>query len=506
MATLATRTAAFTNALLRIGFNQPTVNAVNAEGFATVTDLLAISEEQIKAMIKHIGSWQERIAPVAPAAGAAAPPAVNFPFLVVQRLKAFWYWASLRKRQGTALNAIDAEEFTEDIWVTTMQRIQEESQIKSALEDQTPTKPTKLGWDLLLWPKFWEQLKTYLSQCRGAACIPLVYLVCEHDAILPEMHDMGLYDSVDNYMMATAMLSGDHYKIDNTRLYNNLKPLVIEGAGWAFIKKFDRSKNGRGALMALKRQAEGTSAKRTRKARAYASLAQAWYRGEHRNFEFGNYVQIHQDAHNEELDLEEPVPETKKVQDFLSGILDARLQTGKDIVLGTPLYLQDFKECQQYLSTLVSNTSTQAKNDRHIGAAHRTDHDDDDGGPPKKRFKKAKPQRDVNKKGGAVDLSKHKPKKPLTDRSYSNNEWKAMEDKQQAEVRALSDAKKPGTGHKMGSITSITDEPPVAEVVTKETKDKDNGRKGGNAGNQFGCRAHMSEKPIEDPDADPDDK
>jgi hypothetical protein len=388
-----------------------------------------------------------------------------------------------------------------------MQRIQEESQIKTALEDQTPTKPTKLGWDLSLWPKFWEQLKTYLSQCRGAACIPLVYLVREHDVILPEMHDMGLYDSVDDYMMATTMLSGDHYKIDNTRLYNDLKPLVIEGAGWAFIKKFDRSKNGRGALMALKKQAEGNSAKQTRKARAYASLAQARYRGERRNFEFGNYVQIHQDAHNELLDLEEPVPETKKVQDFLSGILDARLQTGKDIVLGTPLYLQDFEECQQYLSTLVSNTSTQAKNDRHIGAAHRTDqHDNDDGGPPKKRFKKAKPQRDANKKGGAVDLSKHKPKKPLTDRSYSNNEWKAMEDDERAEVRALRDAKKSGAGRKMGSVTSITDEPPAAEVgFTKETKD--NGRKGGNAGNQFGRRAHMSEKkPTEDPEEDPEEK
>jgi hypothetical protein len=36
-------------------------------------------------------------------------------------------------------------------------------------------KPTKLGLDLSHWPKFWEQLKTYLSQCRGTAHIPLQY-------------------------------------------------------------------------------------------------------------------------------------------------------------------------------------------------------------------------------------------------------------------------------------------------------------------------------------------
>jgi hypothetical protein len=106
---------------------------------------------------------------VAPVAGAAAPLTVNFSFLVVQRFKAYCYWALLRKCQGTALYAIDADKFTEDMWVlTTMQRIQELAQIKTALEDQVPTKPTKLWWDLLLWPKFWEKLKTYLLQCRRA--------------------------------------------------------------------------------------------------------------------------------------------------------------------------------------------------------------------------------------------------------------------------------------------------------------------------------------------------
>jgi hypothetical protein len=499
MATAIVRRTAFTAVLLRIGFNQVTVTAINNEGFTKVTDLLSISEDQVDKMVKHIGNWKERVVAVAPAAGAVAPEAVNFPFLVVQRFKALRYWASLRKRQGTALNAIDADEFLEETWEATMQRILEESHIKTAQEDQVPTKPTKLGMDLSLWPKFWEQLKTYLSQCRGTAHIPLQYLVREHDTVSVEMHDMTLYDSVDDYMMATTMLSGDHYKVDNTRLYNDLKPLVVEGAGWAFIKKFDKSKNGRGALMALKKQAEGNSAKRTRKAKAYASLAQARYRGERRSFDFSNYVQIHQDAHNELLELEEPVPATKKVQDFLSGILDPRLQVGKDIVLGTPMYLQDFEECQQYLSTLVNNTSAQAKNDRHVGAAHRMDDGDDDRGPAKKKAKrniKAGGKEHVKDK----DFSKYKPKKPLTARSYSNNEWKAMDDDEKAEVKVLRDAKK-SDGRRASSVTSVTrDEPPEAEEETTDSaikKGKGISGKGGNAGDQFGRRAHMSDKQPE---------
>jgi hypothetical protein len=369
-----------------------------------------------------------------------------------------------------------------------MQRILEESEIKNALVDQVPTKPTKLGWDLSFWPKFWEQLKTYLSQCRGAARIPLNYLVREHDVVVQEQYNMTLYDLVDNYLIATTTLSGDHFKIDNTRLYNELKPLVVEGAGWAFIKKFDHSKNGRGAVLALKRQAEGNSAKRTRKAKAYANLAQARYRGERRNFEFSNYVQIHQDAHNELLELEEPVPETKKVQDFLSGILDSRLQVGKDIVLGTDVYLQDFEECQQYLSTLVNNTLAQSKADRHVGAANRHDHDEE--GPPKKKARK-----EDWKKKPKKDFSKYKPK-DIAVRSYSNNEWNAMDDDEKAEVKRKRIAKKAGKSDTPRRASSVTSEPPAKEETppakeekesTKDKQDPDS------AGDQFGRRAHMSE-------------
>jgi ribosomal protein L32E len=108
----------------------------------------------------------------------------------------------------------------------------------------------------------------------------------------------------------------------------------------------DQCKDRRGAVMALWRQVEGNFAKRTRKAKAYASISQVQYQGERTNFEFSSYVQIHQDGHNEVLELEESVPETKMVQDFLSRIINPRLQVGKDIIIATPQYLQDFEDCQ----------------------------------------------------------------------------------------------------------------------------------------------------------------
>jgi hypothetical protein len=77
-------------------------------------------------------------------------------------------------------------------------------------------------------------------------------------------------------------------------------------------------------------------------------------------------VEVHQGAHNTLLDLNEPVPETKKVADFLAGITDPRLSNAKDLILGDAQRLQDFESCQQYLKTLISNKTTQEKHERQI--------------------------------------------------------------------------------------------------------------------------------------------
>jgi hypothetical protein len=77
---------------------------------------------------------------------------------------------------------------------------------------------------------------------------------------------------------------------------------------------------------------------------------------------------LHQAAHNELLDLDEPVSMMKKVTDFLKGIRDPNLNTGKLIVLGDPV--KDVEMCQQYLSTIITNLGNQAKAERHVAMVH----------------------------------------------------------------------------------------------------------------------------------------
>ena len=114
----------------------------------------------------------------------------------------------------------------------------------------------------------------------------------------------------------------------------------------------------------------------------------------------------------------EPVPETKKVTDFLAGITDSRLTNAKDIVLGNPQYLSNFEACQQYLATLVGNKMEHAKIERQISEIK------------------------VKKKGGGPSGDKDKGRgkekdKKLHAGGYSWEEWKRLGPDGQAKVRAL---------------------------------------------------------------------
>jgi hypothetical protein len=107
----------------------------------------------------------------------------------------------------------------------------------------------------------------------------------------------------------------------------------------------------------------------TRKAKAYASMASCAFCGQRCGFTFDNYVSNHQDAHNELFDLEEVVPESRKVTNFLRCILDPHLQVGKQIVLGDTANTGNFELCQQYLGTLIQNTNVQLKSERNVSSA-----------------------------------------------------------------------------------------------------------------------------------------
>ena len=441
----------FRTALQRIGFNAPTRTAIFENGFETILDLANVQEDDLDRLPKHLEAWRNP---------AAAPnQQVRIPFVSLKKLKAMRYWVLAQRCIG--VETPRAQDFTNEVLEETLARMKADKDYKLATEETEIQKPEKLT-DLAKWTKFWELLSTFLGRVKGAALIPLAYLVREHREVTPEILNAE-YDSIQDRLIATTALSGTHFEMDNRTLYDEFKPLVVDGPGWGFVKKFDKHKDGRGAVLALKTQAEGTSAKITRKQAAYASIVSSSYQGPRKGFTFAHYVNLHQAAHNELLDLDEPVAETKKVTDFLKGIRDPNLNTAKSIVLGDPVKLDDFEECQQYISTIVSNMANQAKAERHVAA--------------------------VNTGGGGggggsslVDTIK--------DGNYTDDQFRALSPEEKRRVQKLRDeAKKRKTGkrkeRRKRKAAKAKSEREAASGMDNETPGA-----GSNAGAQFGANGN----------------
>jgi hypothetical protein len=161
----------------------------------------------------------------------------------------------------------------------------------TATEDEEIVKPKELV-DLTKWEKFWEQWKSYARCIQGAVKCPLTYVFQDHQLVDQAMHQ-AVYNDHDEKLINTKSLTGPWFELDNQCIYEEFKALTLKGPSWSFIKSYDHTKNGCGAVLTLCHQCEGTLAIQTQKAVAYAKISSARYSGQKRQFSFDNYVKMH---------------------------------------------------------------------------------------------------------------------------------------------------------------------------------------------------------------------
>jgi hypothetical protein len=313
--------------------------------------------------------------------GAQAQGNITFPFLAIRQLTAMRCWAAEVLGAGRPLNP---GHFIGALITTAVLQYSLDAMRTSTTEDEVVNKPKELT-DLSKWETFWEQWKTYTERLHGAAKCPLTYIFRDHEQVTNAIH-MANYPNHDTRLIKTTTLTGPWYELDNHRIYDEFKALVLKGPGWSFIKAFDHTKDGRGAVLTLR------------------------------------HVEVHQGAHNTLLDLNKPVPETKKVTDFLAGITDPCLSNAKDLILGDAQKLQDFESCQQYLMTLVYNKTTQEKHERQVSGVCQAKTAGGWG----------------HKNEGGKD-----PQAPgITARTYSQEEWSKLTNDKRAKIKELRKAQK----------------------------------------------------------------
>ena len=464
--------AAFSACVGRLGFNAVTTAYITGQGLSTIDELQGLPTADIDAMMLHMTKTR----PPAPAGGGQA---VDFTFLAVRRLKALRAWCDYRTLRGQEPTPALFINATIPKWV---KRITELDEARRAKKDDLDLKAPEAFASMTKWPSWEELFKTYLYQHRSVvAGTPLAYVIRDHDDVTPEML-AEVYAKIDDDLVATSELTGDTYSNDNQRVYDLLKPLIIQGPGWPFIQPFNRSRDGRAAFRRLKAQAEGTSAIATRKAQAYALITTARYSGKGKTFSIDQYVARHQRAHNDLLDMGEPIPEGKKVVDFLAGITDSKLEIAKGVIDGDDAKLNNFELCQQYIKTVAMNAAGRST----VNVDTRTVAEVGSGkDPAKSRTKKRKAAADTT----SADMKPSGIK--VHAGQYAAKDYHKLKPFEKAEVRRMrAERDSAGGSRTVATVASSGESSPAADSKDA-TPPTNNTTK--NAGSQFGRNAHKKQ-------------
>jgi hypothetical protein len=172
------------------------------------------------------------------------------------------------------------------------------------------------------WIIFSEAVDTYLNWLKGQGRVPLNYIICTLDNLVPGTK----YNTEQELIVATAPLQGDQYDLDNERVYGVIKQLILEWTAWSSITAdIDHIKDGRRAWMSLRNHYKGESFLNKQKEDAYKALDVVHYKGERSTFTFEHFADIMTKAYNDLQHYGEPVLETKKVRDLLAKVTDPRL-------------------------------------------------------------------------------------------------------------------------------------------------------------------------------------
>lgn len=400
------------------------------------------------------------------------------PFMALKNLKGLRFWADERRRTG--LEA-DAGEFEEDDVVTFTAKCQEYNDLKDAASDEDASKPDALK-KLTGWALWHESFQNYLRQIIGAAKIPLIYLARNERDNPDEVLNPDDFSTPTEYLIEATIFQGRHYDIDNPRFYRELKSFTVNGEGWSYIKKFEKSQDGRKAYLALKTQCEGTASKITRKNKVYALIGNSVYSGSRKQYKFQDFINIHQTAHDEILDCDptEAIPESKNVADFLKGITDPILESAVSIVLGDMKLLNDFQLCQQYLSTTVENRATlERSKERNISG-----------------MKSGGDKPDQKGKGAKLPMNFK-----LENKWYPPKIYRLLSQEQQEQLRTWNkdkDGKKSKGKRSVAAlkkqIKEVLKEVDKTKNKAEESDDEDDSSADDAAGKEFGRGAHNKKK------------
>jgi hypothetical protein len=320
-------------ALVRIGLSPIAAQEFIMNGITSTEELRTLEIEDLNRLIKQIHRDNMN--------------GLFIPYKAQQRIYVIRYWTN---RQYILGRDYDATSITRQLamdWIRHMKDEKEDKDVTKVTADlikapEVFKKDTK-------WCSWKESVQTYLNAQLGQVQIPLAYIIHENDEPIQDV----AFTTVHEELVQGVVLIGAEFNSNNGKVYDFLQSLTLNGPAWPWINVYQRARDGRGAWKALIAYYEGDAMKTRTKQECYQAIAKANYQGQRRNYDFSTYVATHQQAHQDLLRLEEPIPENKKVPDFLAGITDLQCASIKLNILSNQLFMNDFLQAVYYIASAI---------------------------------------------------------------------------------------------------------------------------------------------------------
>ena len=228
---------------------------IEREGFLSLEDLVTLAND------KDIDKMAKRMATRTIAGGR-----VDLGTIVIQKLKTLVWWVDDQMKHSIIPAA---NGFT----VKALKQAAIDKHLRKELAEQEPTFKDLGKFNPDDFDAYEDAFVNLLKQKYGVLKEPLAYIV--HPDDVPERFEMA-----EQRHMFGIPLTGNAFELDNHTVYRELKLFLINSPGWAWIKSFDWTEDGRAAFKAWTDHYNGEGELSNRTAIAKARLEQVHYKNE----------------------------------------------------------------------------------------------------------------------------------------------------------------------------------------------------------------------------------
>ena len=475
-----------------------TTELIVSQGFTSIDDFNGLTQSDIGRLVKAFNS------------NAATTGSVGF--MAQKKLEALAFWVTNQKMRNIPLAVANW-----DADALEKARTESDIAVERKANPQTPKRPGKIATGLD-WYTWIEQFTNYLAAIRGVNDVPLTYVIRkDKPAGWDPVTDAA---SAEETLIYQVALTGAAFEADNRTVFTKIMEVTVGETAYEWIRRFEETKDGRGAMAALRLHCEGRDFTELRITEADRILREATYTNE-RHFSFENYATLLQKAFTTYEQSYQVYPDRAKVKRLIEKINvpnNFMISHAKEYVSDN--LAEDWIQAVNYLKTKVAQAFPGANR-----SGNRNDHrfvSEADSGRGKGRGRggrfgrgggrfgrgRGRGGRD-NRGRGSFDDDSAIPKTingintANIFRNYSEEEWAALGSEWQRKIRERRDAAKARENERYGAPRERSayaahqwrrdqNGKPKKTVADNHTSDGEEAKneKGGTAGANFGRNAY----------------